>query len=204
MVRQTLVERAATACRRGLRGLMMSATRDVGHPDVGLAIFDCEEQLSRTAAKSLRMDTRGGAVDRTSSRGRPPAVDTAQKEARPSASWLLKYSVRASSAATTLSTSGSAESCVGSARRCLGGGLRPVGGPRSLRPPLEHTGFRRRRRSRLRKTPNRCGEFRGVCRPSCFSTIKPESSGYRLREASPQRRPAARRLVDRTRVGREA
>ena len=32
-------------------GVMMSATREIGHPDVSLAIFDGEEQLSRTGGE---------------------------------------------------------------------------------------------------------------------------------------------------------
>ena len=40
----------------------------------------------------------------TNNRGRPPAVGTDQNEARPSASWLLKYTVRPSSATTMPST----------------------------------------------------------------------------------------------------
>ena len=71
-------------------GVMMSATREIGHPDVSLRSSMVKNNCPAPAAKSLRMDTREGLVNRTSSPGRPPAAGSAQKEARPSTSYVSR------------------------------------------------------------------------------------------------------------------
>ena len=63
-------------------GVMMSATREIGHPDVSLPIFDGEEQLSRTGGE-VPANGHAGGVGELNEQPRPPAGGRQRPERGP-------------------------------------------------------------------------------------------------------------------------